>query len=216
MTTPRSIADFHNTRWSLVAALQEPQQGQARLDELCIRYWVPVQACFADRGFEPEEAVRMTRGFFDHLVREGIARAAEYGRFRLFLLDELERYVAQTQATQADAAHSGHDEQTLRQQFAIEVIALAMRRLRIEADEAGRQAVFERLQHYLSSEGSKAEHDRDAAALGVHPLFVVMAVRRLRQRFRQLVDEELAEITRSSDDYRAEREAMREALERAP
>lgn len=217
MTTPRSIADFHNTRWSLVAALQQPEHGQSRLDELCIRYWVPVQASFADRGCDPEAATRLTRGFFDHLVNEGIARAADYGRFRLFLLDELERYLTTaTSGSVADASVVEPDERSLRRHFAVEVIAHAMQRLRVEASESGRQEVFERLQRYLSVESSKTDQARDAAALGVHPLFVAMAVRRLRQRFRQLVDEELSELTRSSGDFQAEREAMREALERTP
>ena len=214
MQTPASLDAFRNTRWSLVAELQQPQHAQARLDELCIRYWTPVQAFFAERGCDADTATRMTRGFFDHLVDDGIARASSYGRFRLFLLDELERYLAKSRASGADTVAVDTGEQALRRGFAVEVIALSMQRLRGEAIEAGRLPTFECLQHYLSHEASHREYAQDAAKLGVHPLFVSMAVQRMRQRFRQLVDDELAQLTRDSEEFEAERQAMREALER--
>ena len=216
MPTASTLDAFRNTRWSLVADLQQPQCAQSRLDELCIRYWAPVQAFFASRGCDADTATRMTRGFFDHLVNEGVARAGDHGSFRMFLLHELERYLVRSGPGDDSPALPDTGERALRHGFAVEVIAGSMQRLRDEAVEAGRLPVFERLQRYLSSEGSSRDYRSDANALGVHPLFVAMAVQRLRQRFRHLVNDELAQLTRNSDEFEAERQALREALERTP
>jgi hypothetical protein len=51
-----------------------------------------------------------------------------------------------------------------------------------------------------------------AEVLGSRPLALVTAVKRLRQRFRELVDAELAETVAGPDDLPAERVALRQAL----
>ncbi len=212
---PHSAEAFRDTRWSLMGDLARGAPAQSRLDELCIRYWTPVQAYFVGRGLDTEAAADHTRGFFDHLLRDRLGRAAEYGRFRLFLMDELELYLASPDAY-APVHTSARTEQSLRHDFAVEVIAHAMTRLRREAEDAGRLRMFERLQRYLSSAALPGEYARDAESLGVHVLSVTMAVRRLRQRFRELVGDELSQLTRDGDAYAAERQALREALERTP
>lgn len=206
---------FRQTRWSLLGDLRQDALAPARLDELCIRYWMPVQAYFSDRGFDADTAAALTHGFFDRLLRGGLERAAEYGRFRLFLMDELEHFLASPDA-RTPVHTSVHTEHHLRHDFAVEIIAHAMARLRHEAEDAGRLRMFEHLQRYLSSTAGPGEYARDAATLGVHVLSVTMAVRRLRQRFREVVADELSQLTRDGDAYAAERQALREALEHTP
>jgi hypothetical protein len=46
------------------------------------------------------------------------------------------------------------------------------------------------------------------------PLFVVMAVKRLRQRFTELIDEELGDTVLSPEQLLAERTALYEAMAR--
>lgn len=212
---PSTADAFRPTRWSLLGDLGRSPHAQARLDELCIRYWAPVQAYFTDHGFDADAAGDLTRRFFERLLRDGVDRAGEYGRFRLFLMDELERFLASPQPIDA-VRTSARTEHALRHDFAVEIIAHAMARLRDEAGEAGRLSMFERLQHYLSSAARPGDYARDAAALGVHVLSVAMAVRRLRQRFRELIDDELVQLTRDGDAHHAERQALREALEHTP
>ena len=215
MTPPPAAEAFRQTRWSLVRELDHATHAQARMDELCIRYWMPVQAYFADHGFDADASADLTRAFFDRLLREGVERASEYGRFRLFLMDELERFLA-SPASAGAVRTSAHTEHALRRDFAVEIIAHAMTRLRDEARDAGRLPMFERLQRYLSSAARTGEYARDADEMGVHVLSVTMAVRRLRQRFRELIEDELVQLTRDGDAHDAERQALREALERTP
>jgi hypothetical protein len=198
----------------MIAELQQPQRAQARLDELCIRYWAPVHAYFARQGCDASAAAKLTRGFFEHLGRNGIARASRHGRFRLFVLAELEQYHTRARASDTGLAIGDAAELALRHDFAIEVIAHSMERLHAEADAAGRLPMFERLSRHLAVPATDGEYASDALELGVHILAVAMAVRQLRRRFRELVDDELAQLTRSSDEFVAERQALFDALER--
>lgn len=224
--------DFHTTRWSLINAAQRADTAgsrQARLDELCLRYWAPVSLYLRRHGYPADAVDRLTRVFFDQLLGDGLGRAARHGRFRTFLLGELQQFLArhpldallpepllpmlapQHARPPVDAATP---EQALHRSFALEVISHAMARLRTEADESGRLPMFEQLQHYLSAEPAGDNYVADAKALGARTVFVAMAVRRLRERFRELVDDELAQLVSNADEFASERAALLEALER--
>jgi hypothetical protein len=53
-----------------------------------------------------------------------------------------------------------------------------------------------------------------ARQLGIRPMATVVALKRLRQRFRELADSELAETVASASDLAAERAALARALSR--
>jgi len=103
----------------------------------------------------------------------------------------------------------------LQRSFALEVIAHSMARLRAEAIEADRLPMFERLQRYLSNEARPGDIEREANVLDAKMLFVTMAIRRLRQRFRRIVDEELARLVTDHAELAGEREALLAALGRS-
>jgi hypothetical protein len=230
-----SHSGFANTRWSLVAALREsgPDGAHKPLLELCLHNWYPVYSYLRRCGHAPAEAQERTREFFDYLLREGAARAAgsEYGRFREFLVAELHAYlkrerpvqvvtaplapmsIEQLEARQAkDNANAGSPEQALRRGFALGIIGNALKRLRGEAQEAERLAMFEALERFLTSEPLPGEFDAIARELSVRPLFVVMAVRRLRERFVELIDDELGDTVLNTDELAAERQALQHAM----
>jgi hypothetical protein len=96
--------------------------------------------------------------------------------------------------------------------LALEVVAQSMARLRKEAADAGHMAMFERLQHYLSVEPHGDALQREAEALAATPLFVSLAIRRLRQRFRSIVDDELTQLVTDPAQLAEERNAMFAAL----
>ena len=90
-------ANFHPTRWSLIAAVRagiDPQARQA-LETLCQAYWYPLYAYARRSGQPPEDAADLTQGFFAHLVEKDIlARAMpERGRLRNFLLASMNRFI---------------------------------------------------------------------------------------------------------------------------
>lgn len=237
---PDSGRRFAQTRWSLVACVQDGAPGSARqaLIELCLRYWFPVYAYVRGCGHSEAVAQDISRGFFEHLVQNE-ARALDGsagGRFRDFLLDALHRYLGSDWRQARDVAPvpefepvargewlearyraepdpSLPPERGFQRSYALQVLAAALSRLREEAGRAGREAMFEAMEPYLSREPLPGEFDALARASGLRPLAVVVALKRLRQRFRELADAELEQTVSSADDLRAEREALARALE---
>lgn len=103
-------------------------------------------------------------------------------------------------------------ERLLRRSFALEVLGHAHQQLRREAVQTGRLPMFEALERYLGSEPKPGELDALSQEIGAGPLSLVVAVRRLRQRFRELVDRELCETLASPTELEAERQALWQAL----
>jgi len=231
-----SNSAFANTRWSLVAALDNRADASLTpLLELCLRNWYPVYAYLRHCGHNPETAQALTQQFFDHLVNRGTRQpdGARFGRFREFLLAELHGFLSREreplsenapappldieslEARQRhDSAHAGSPEQALRRGFALGIIAEALRRLRGEAKDARRLPMFERLERFLTTEPRHGEFESIADAMNARPLFVVMAVKRLRMRFTELIDEELGDTVLSPEQLLAERTALYEAMAR--
>ena len=230
-----STPQFANTRWSLVAALGDGSDSQAPLLELCLHNWYPVYSYLRHSGHSPEGAQELTRSFFHHLMTSGAshAGATRYGRFRQFLLAELHLFLAQERSVglvttpiapmsidqlesrqRKDTTPANSPEQALRRGFALEIIDGALRSLRSEAREADRLAMFDLLQRFLTTDPLPGEFEQAAQQLAVRPVFVVMAVKRMRERFRELVDVELGDTVLNTDELSAERQALLEALAR--
>ncbi|ODS64514.1 MAG: hypothetical protein ABS41_02120 [Arenimonas sp. SCN 70-307] len=239
MAAPDPTGGFATTRWSLVidAAGHDAPTARASLLTLCLRYWYPVYAYLRRSGHAPGLAHELARAFFDSVVSEGLARQAmqRQGRFRLFLLSELHRFLSSDAARatpdagidapaleqleqrhQQDLQPPGSPEDILRRGFALEVLGAAHQRLRTEAIEAGHLAMFEALARFLASEPRPGDYDAVASRLGLRPMFVSLAVRRLRQRYRELVDEELGQTLASAEDMAAERAALMQSLGELP
>ncbi len=228
---------FATTRWSLVAAAAG--EGRAPLTELCLRYWYPVFAHARRCGHPPEAAQAITQAFFRFLVAE---RLREVGadpphRFREWLQVELTRFLAGTwdgkvevaadagilpplptdlleQRHRAEGAPAGSIDAGFRRSFALEVLGRGLNRLRREAQQATREAMFEKLAPYLTRDPAPGQYEVMAGELGTRPLALVVALKRLRQRFRERVDDELAETVTSHDDLEAERATLHAALRR--
>ncbi len=236
-----SAPDFGNTRWSLVAALK-PRDSDAggdaarqRLFELCLHYWYPVYVYLRRCGHAPDVAQKMTAGFFAQLLRDGPRRAAgaHVGRFRLFLQEELHRYLSRNPSIdidipaelasplpldelearqQTEPTDGESPEQSMQRGFALEVIGHARARLREEARQAGRLAMYEAMERYLGAEPEPGEYEALANRLGAKPVFVALAVKRLRQRFRELVELELSQTVSNAADLDSERVALLSAI----
>lgn len=240
----RSIAQsqFAHTRWSLVARLKDDgdgdgDAGRRNLRELCLHNWYPVYSYLRRCGHAPESAQELTRAFFDQVLRAGPARAADsrFGRFHQFVLSELHRFlsmdrppkgtsalqsplsVAEMEARQrSEGGFAGSPEQALRRGFALEILASALDRLRAEASEAGRSALFEALERFLTTDPQPGELEVVAGQFQLRALFVVMAIKRLRQRFRELVDGALGDVVLNAEELEVERRALQEALTGEP
>lgn len=112
---------FATTRWSLVARTGAGDAATARasLLTLCLRYWYPVYAYLRRSGHAPERAHDLARSFFQQLLQDGVGHPStiRYGRFRLFLQAELNRFLSAqhpTSVTDATLEHPPLDAMELR------------------------------------------------------------------------------------------------------
>jgi hypothetical protein len=219
-------------------------QARQRLLELCLRYWYPVYVYLRRSGHGAEAAQALAAEFFDTLLQRrgsGASRGSD-GRFRTFLLAELHRYLAEATLAghnsvaavaspapdlpvpslaqlearrQREGDAGGSPELALRRGFALEVIGQAMRRIEDEAREAGRLPMFSALQPYLANDPVPGIYADLAQRLDVSPLFLSLALKRLRERFRELVDDELTQTVASEAALDEERRSLHAALQSA-
>src|SRR4249919_1405892 len=218
--------------------------ARQRLLELCLRYWYPVYIYLRRSGHGAEAAQALAAGFFDNLLQRrgnGASRGSD-GRFRTFMLAELHRFLAESALAghgdagivppldpdlpvpplaqlearrQREGDAGGSPELALRRGFALELIAQAMRRIEDEAREAGRLPLFAALQPYLASDPVPGIYADLAQRLDVSPLFLSLALKRLRERFRELVDDELTQTVASAAALEEERRSLHAALQSA-
>jgi hypothetical protein len=219
------------TQWSLVFnGAGDPAPCQEALAELCLRFGYPVYAYLRRCGHAPIASASVLHGFFHHLAAPLPPDGVLPPSFRRWLLEDLHRFLAHPEHFDdlltvarlspaelerryvAEATTAIAPEAAFHRDFAREVLARAQQRLLNEAAQAGRQSLYEHLSPYLAREPAQGTYEVLAGTLGSRPLALVTAVKRLRQRFRELVDAELAETVAGADDLPGERLALRDAL----
>jgi hypothetical protein len=235
-STARSSDRFATTRWSVVmqAASAESTDASHALTELAQRYWYPVYAYVRRCGHAPAIAQDITRCFLGGLMQQfgdSVTRHPQ-GHFRRYLLDQLNAFLggdwrdavdndgtAELTApvdletrNERDNAGALSPEQAYERSFALEVIARALRRLRSEAHQTGHLAMYRALEPHMANEPAPGEYEAIAAQLQTRPLALIVALKRLRQRFRELIGQELADTVTSAEDLAAEQAALHAVL----
>ena len=232
---------FAHTHWSIAMQpdAEHPASAGEALVELCQRYWYPVYAYIRHRGHAPEIAQDITRNFLQHLFRHfrepGTADAQ--GRFGRYLLMRLHEFLAEDwrktsddavvgefaqppadleRRNQSDNAGAGSPEQAYQQSFALEVLHRSLANLRKEARQTGHLDMYEALEPHLAREPVAGEYEEIARRLHSHPLALVVALKRLRQRLRELSDAELTDTVASAEELSAEQQALHAALRGRP
>jgi hypothetical protein len=230
-----SFADFTRTRWSMVRQLQGTDaDARNALTELAVRYWYPVYACVRRCGHPQEIAQDITQLFLQQVAADlRSSRSAPLGRFREWLLARLNAFlagewreltvaeclpeappVAELEArSRCELGMDDSPEQAFRRSFALEVLSRGLKRLRAEARQTGHADMCEALEPFLTHEPLPGQYDELGRELAVRPLTLVVALKRLRQRFRELVRDELADTVASADELTAERQALLAALD---
>ena len=236
VSVARSSDRFATTRWSVVmrSASTESADASHALTELVQRYWYPVYAYVRRCGHAPAIAQDITRCFLGGLMqqfRDGATRHPQ-GYFRRYLLDQLNAFLGGDWREVVDSesaielaapddleARNEHDnagttspEQAYERSFALEVIARALRRLRSEAQQTGHLAMYRALEQYLANDPAAGEYEAIAAQLQTRPLALIVALKRLRQRLRELVGQELADTVTSAEDLAAEQATLHAVL----
>lgn len=224
---------FPDTQWTLIleAASTQTADGRSALDQLCRRYWEPLHGYARMRGYSSADADDITQSFFARLLENKThARAErERGRFRTFLLNAMQNFIANDKRDAARQKRGGgaeHDtidihtdnlattqtpETLFEQKWAQAVIAAAITELENEHRAKGRTDRFEVLRPLLS-----VRHDGNTADLAAQLNVTTMNFRKLlhgfRQRFGELVREEVARLVSDPSEIDDELEHLMRAL----
>lgn len=220
---------FESTQWSLVVAAAQRVSPEARqaLSELCRKYWLPLYGYVRRRVPDLHEAQDLTQEFFCRVLDRNLFAAArpERGRFRAFLLTSLKHFLAnEWEKSKAEkrgggqvpfsldfadgesrlshvASHDDSPERQFDRQWATALLDQVLARLRAEFREAGKETQFERLKEFLA--GGRDQPDgyaRAGESLSMSAEAVKVAAHRLRQRYRELLRNEIAQTVAQSGD----------------
>ena len=228
--------NFASTQWSLVLAARDAEPGQARaaLSALCSTYWRPLYLYVRRSGHSPEDAQDLTQGFFAHLLEKEALQHVDpaVGKFRAFLLASMKHYLAnerrreQTQKRGGAASVVGLEEMTLAEtsgaaadasltperlyerNWALALLARAAARLEAEFTAAGKGRIFECLKPYLTGD-REMRYAEAAARLEISEVTVRVAVHRMRGRFRDVLQEEVAQTLADPGDAGAVEQELR-------
>jgi RNA polymerase sigma factor (sigma-70 family) len=210
---------FPHTHWSVVltAGRADTQRAHAALARLCETYWYPLYAYARRRGNSPEDAQDLTQEFFARLLeRNTVAQAdPERGRFRSFLLASLKNFLvhewekshAQKRGGQARLISLDLDTAEIRyaqpiapgdtpdkafdRQWALALLDVVLGRLRKEYADGGRGSLFFALKETLAGGRLDISHRVLGERLGMSEGAVKVAAHRMRQRYRELLREEI-------------------------
>ncbi len=227
------------THWSVVLAAGqvESPRAAAAMEELCRTYWFPIYAYVRRRGHPSADAQDLTQEFFARLIeKQWVAEAdASKGRFRSFLLTALNRFLANEWRNSRTVRRGGGrpiislddtaearyvqepasnvtPEMTYDRRWALSVFDRALSRLREQHATAGKTRLYDALKEYLSAEARDGDYAKVGSELEMTTGAVAAAVHRLRQHYRQLVREEVAQTVDSPGEVDDEVRALLAAL----
>jgi len=213
------VARFATTNWSVVVAAREGDSVQVReaLSTLCSAYWYPLYAYIRRHGHNADEAQDLTQEFFARLLERDFLGTVDRdkGRFRSFLLACCKHFLAnerdRTRAQKRgggqppvsldfgtaedryslEPAHNVTADKLFERRWVLTLLDHVLGRLHDEYVSKGKGELFEGLRSFLVGEKG-TPHSRVAVELGMSEGAVKVAVHRLRQRYRELLREEIA------------------------
>ncbi len=210
---------FATTHWSVVLTAQdESPAAKEALEKLCRTYWRPIYGFVRRQGAESEDAKDLTQGFFALLLerRDFDSVRKEKGRLRSYLLTSLKHFLTnerhramaikrgegqrlipledlrERERAGFEPADTSTADQIYERRWALTVLDQVFARLGDEYRAAGNMRLFDRLQKSLMDEPDRPSQADTAHEFGMTENAVKQAFHRLRQRYRQLLREEIA------------------------
>ena len=226
-------AVFPATRWTLIfAAREDPEARRAALETLLATYWKPVYFYVRRKGLSVEAAEDATQGLFLHVLEHDLFARADpaRGRFRSYLLTSLDHYLVNqhergaavkrggrvkivaldTGVAERDLAAAPDDPgRAFDREWATGILDRALARLRREYEEGRRKGPADVFLSFFRMDAAPS-YAEAAAACGLTTVQFKAALHRARERFREILREEVAPTV--SDDAAADDE-MRALLQ---
>ena len=230
--TGAGIKVFPTTHWSLVLRAGQPDSGiaQAALEELCRGYWYPIYSFLRRRGSSPEDAQDLIQEFFSRLLaNQGLATVdPAKGRFRSFLLVSLKNLLAnewnraRAQKRGGGATLFSLDEKTAEDRYLLEppdkatpetiferrwaetLLERVLLRVRAEWNERDKQQRFDALKTFLTDRRGETSVADTAAKLGTTVPALRSVMHKLREIYRRVFLEEIAQTVDGPDQVEDE------------
>jgi RNA polymerase sigma-70 factor (ECF subfamily) len=218
---------FTTTHWSLVLSAQDTSSplAAAALEKLCRAYWYPLYVYVRRQGEDEESAKDLTQGFFARLLEKHYLSQVqrEKGKFRCFLLGSLKHFLADERDKARAQKRGGGQrfvslddstgeeryrlepvetmdaEKLFERRWALTLLDQARARLKEEYLESGKSTLYDRLKAFEAGDRSAPPYAEVAAEMGLTESGIKTAVFRLRQRYRELVREEVANTVDSPE-----------------
>lgn len=225
---------FPATHWTLIHRLRSSDAAVARraLDDLCAQYYYPLYCYIRRRGFDQHDAEDALHDFFSKLLRlDALTEAdAGKGRLRSFLSTMLQRFLINWRRDHRDRSRESgscdlpqgvdaeeryqqeqlteHDtpETLFDRKWSHEMLVRVLHRLGESYSSKGKAILFENLEPVLQTGGSLRGHDAAALAarLSITEGALRVSLSRLLRDYRKVLDEEVLQTVRTSDEVDAE------------
>jgi len=222
---------FTTTHWSVVLeARGESPAAHEALERLCRIYWRPIFAFLRRQGLPPEEAEDITQGFFAQLLERRSLDAVrkEKGRLRSYLLGALKYFLADEQRrtmaikrgkgqrlvpldelraenrVEMEPADPVTAELIYERRWASTVLERVLNLLKDQYRTAANTVLFDSLKQLLPDEPNAPSQADIAAQLGMTENAVRQAFHRFRQRYQELLREEIAHTVATPGDIEDE------------
>jgi RNA polymerase sigma-70 factor (ECF subfamily) len=220
-STPAGAARFATTHWTVVcsAGAHDSLHARAALEKLCATYWYPVYAFVRRQGHSSHDAQDLTQEFFARLLENNTFAVADRrrGRFRSFLLASLKNFlVKEWQRANAQKRGGGEvfvpletgeaerryalepadtltAETIFERRWALTLLEQVLSTLRNEHIASGKGDQFDALKPALMGERHGAPYASVAAQFGTTEGAIKITVHRMRQRYRELLHETIAQ-----------------------
>jgi RNA polymerase sigma-70 factor (ECF subfamily) len=232
-----SLSSISSTHWSVVFAAGKDSSPEARaaFGELYTAYLPPLLTYLRSKGNSHERAMDLLHGFFEHLLEtKGLSKVRKTGKFRTWLLRTLQNYITDVwrkgQAIKRDPGQphlpigtnveNGEvepadtrlsPEQAYDRKWAIALLKRVLSKLAAEYAHAGKQAEFGELKDFLPGGHAASSYQEVGKRLNMQPNAVAQAVKRLRERYAELLWAEISD-TVEPEMVEAEWRHLRDAL----
>ena len=230
---------FTTTHWSVVLEAQgDSPAAQRALEILCRTYWRPLYGFVRQQGLGREEAEDLVQDFFTYLLKHRSLNKVrrEKGRLRSYLLVSLKRFLAseqhrasgvkryetgshidldellESEAADFELAETLSADQLYERRWAVAVLEQVLGRLESEYQAARNAELFDQLKEFLVGEKGRPLQAEIGAELGMTENAVKQAFHRFRQRYRVLLDEEIAHTVTAPGDVENEKRHLLSVL----
>ena len=241
MTPPnRSQATFPATHWTMVRAVrsEDPQEAKNAMALLCERYWYPIYAFLRRSGHSEANAEDLTQTFFQRLIERGTIQSIQHEscKLRSFLLGCLKQMLSDetrhnnTGKRGGLRPHVSFDEMGAEERYGLEpqehrdpeslfahawageLLATVRGKLKTSFTQSRRPAVFEILLPFVTLEEKPPSYRDISARIGSSEASARILVFRLREKFRELLKQEIALTADSPEEIADEMAWLRGVL----